>query len=637
MARTRKQDVDRLLQGTTLPRLLLDRASRSATDVALRVKRRGIYREVSWEEYYRHVACFALGLRALGLESGDRVAIMGDPCPEWVYADLAVQSLGGVSCGIYPTNAPAEVYQLMQDSGATLFIAEDQEHLDKILSVAEQLPNLRKVIVIDTRALFMYDHPLVTTFAEVERQGAEIFAREPDLFAGLVAKVAPDDLAVLVYTSGTTGVPKGVMHTHRTLVAAGVAYLLVVPETLQGQRTVSHLPLAHVVERMMTVVLPLLAPVTPHFGEDQESLVETFWEVGPTMILTVPRYWEKLASQLLIGVRASSWVKRVAYHGAMAVGRRVMERRWAGRSVPLPWRLAYTCARWMVFRPLLDKVGFVHLRVALTGAAAIPPGVKRLWQIWGLDLREAYGQTETAGLITGGQRSWTEPGNLGKPPPHPDWQVILADDGEVLVRAPMVFAGYWRNPDDTAKTVRDGWLYTGDVGEWTEEGELRLVDRKKDLMVTAGGKTISPMQIENALKASPYVSEAVVFGEGRKYVVALIELDQEAVQEWARLRGIPYTSYTALTQHPDVQRLIAGEVEAANRDLARVEQVKQFRIIPKELDPEVGETTPTRKVKRDLMYRMFQDLVESMYGTEEADVITAEVGSATEGRSRIQR
>lgn len=614
---------------TTLPRLLLERARQTPRRVALRAKRRGIYQEVTWAGYLQHVTHFALGLRACGLEPGDRVAIMGDPCPEWVYADLATQSVGGVPFGIYPTNAPAEVAQLMQDSEATIFIAEHQEHLDKVLAVVDRLPRLRRIIVIDTRALFMHDYPLVTTFAEAERLGAEIAAREPDLLPQLAANVTPDDLATLVYTSGTTGVPKGVMHSQRTLIAGAHSFVLAYPAIARhAHRTVAHLPLAHVVERTMTSVLPLIAPVVPHFGEDVENVAETLWEVAPTLCLSVPRYWEKLASQLVIGVRASSWIKRVAYRGAMAVGRRTVESRWQRQREPLWLRGAYLAARWLVFRPLLDKLGLTRLQVALTGAAAIPPGVKTLWQIWGVDLREVYGQTEAAAVITASQRPFAPAGQVGTSVPHPAWQVKLGPDGEVLYRSPSVFIGYWRSPEATAAILEDGWLRTGDMGAWDETGELRLVDRKKDLMVTSGGKTMSPLQIENALKGSSYITEAVVFGEARKYVTALIELDLDAVLEWARLHGIPYTSYTALTQHPEIQRLIAAEVAAANAQLARVEQVKQFRIIPKELDPEAGETTPTRKVKRGQMYEMFRDLIESMYEPGAEDLIATEVGPA---------
>jgi long-chain acyl-CoA synthetase len=440
--------------------------------------------------------------------------------------------------------------------------------------------------------------------------------------------VKPSDYATIVYTSGTTANPKGVIYSHGKHLAACAAILDHYPE-LQGENTaIAYLPLSHAMGRDVVLTMPLLTDMVPHYPEDPEGFAETLFEVAPTTFITVPRYLQKMASHLLVGMETTAPVKRAAYRAAMAVGRAYLRRVWDRRPAPV-LAAAYAVARALVFRPLLDKVGFIRVRRALSAGAPLPPQVMALWQIWGLNLAEFYGQTEQGGACISGQRGpRPRPGDVGAPAPN--IRVRLAEDGEVLVAGPDFFEGYWKDPAATAATYHDGWLCTADVGEWTPAGGLRLLDRKKDVLITAGGKNVSPAQVENALRASPYISEAAVFGDGRKYLVALLEVDYETVAEWARAHGVAYTGYTSLAHHPDVTRLIAREVDQANAHLARVEQVKAFRILPKELDPEEeGEPiTPTRKVKRRLMLERFRDLVDSMYAADEERRIAAEVGGA---------
>jgi len=616
------------LSTKTIPGRFLERCQERPDKVVYRYKHLGIYQEVTWAEYREHVENFCLGLVELGLERGDRVAIMGDPCIEWIYADMAAQSAGAIVYGIYPTSAISEVEYLMENGEAKFFVAENQEYVDKVLPLADRLPHLRKIIVADTRALFLYDDPRLISFKEVEELGRRRKEREPGLFEELVAQVRPEDPAVIIYTSGTTGPPKGAMISHRGFLM-GMSSFLTLFNPREEQRTVCVLPLAHILERGMTVILPMLATVTVHIGESVDTFAQTVFEVSPTFYATVPRYWEKFASQILIGIETSSWIKKQAYRLAMAIGRRYIREHWEGRHHWWLW-LLYQVARWLVFRPILDKVGFMRLKTAITAAAPIPPEVHALWQIWGVNLKEAYGQTECGGLISYQVGDFPKPGNVGQP--GPACQVRLDEEGEVLFKAPYVFIGYWRNPQATAETLEDGWVHTGDVATWLDGGNLKLIDRKKDIMITAGGKNLTPTEIENALKASPYISEAIVFGERRKYVSALIEIDYDTVSDWARANGVLYTGFTSLATHPKVYELIAGEIEKANQHLARVEQVKKFRIIPKELDPEAeGEPiTPTRKVKRRLMYERFKDLVESMYTKEEEERWAAEVGELEE-------
>ena len=620
------------LRRRTLPDMLAERARTAPDRVAFRAKELGIYRETSWRELADRVAATALGLRAeAGVARGDTVAIMGDACPEWTIADLAVQSLGAISYGVYPTSAPAEVRYLLQHGGAVAVIVETQEHLDKVLAVLDECPAVRVVVLIDTRALFMYRHPSVRTFADVETRGRT--ETTADTLERLAADVGADDVATIVYTSGTTAHPKGVTYRHGAHIAACANILGHYPVLTDGEhRVVAMLPLCHAMGRNLVITMPLLADIVPHYPESVDTVAETLYEVAPTFVFTVPRYLQKFAAHLLVGIDSSSGLKRAAYRAAMAVGRRHAAARGRGHAgvgltlgAAVAWRL--------VFRWLLEKVGFAHVRLVLASGAPLPPSVGALWQIWGVNVCECYGQTETGGaLITGQCGPYPRAGDVGTAAPNVD--VRLGDDGEVLVRAPDVFAGYWHDPDATAATFSGEWLVTGDVGEWlapatdfASERVLKLVDRKKDLLITAGGKNVSPSQVENRLRASPYISEAAVFGEGRKYLVALVEIDHETVTEWARVRGVLHTGYGSLVTHPEVVRLVEAEVDVANVDLARVEQVKAVRILPRELDPEQeGEpVTPTRKVKRRLMLDRYRDLVESMYAQDEERRIGLEV------------
>ena len=617
------------LRASTLPGLLVERASTRPHRVAFRSKELGVYRETTWREYAQRVAAVALGwAREFAMRRGEAVAIIGNPCPEWAIADLAAQALRGVSYGIYPTSAPGEVRYLLQHGGAGLVVAEDQEHLDKTLEVLGDCPAVRAVFVVDTRALFMYRHDRVHRFADLERRGLEELRAWPEALARLAAKVSPLDPATIVYTSGTTGEPKGALYRHGPHIAACANIIAHYPVLEEGEhRVVAMLPLCHTMGRDTAITMPLIADIVPHYPEAIDAVAESLYEVAPTFVFTVPRYLQKFAGHLLVGIDATSAPKRAAYRAAMAIGRRSLEHRWRGR-VP-PWLAAAAgLARAAVFRWLLEKVGFGSARLVLSSGAPLPPAVATLWQAWGVNLCEAYGQTETGGGLISGQRgAYPRPGDVGLPAPHTE--VTLGPEGDVLVSAPDLFAGYWRDPGATAAAYRDGRLVTGDLGEWVGTGALRLVDRKKDLLITAGGKNVSPARIETGLRASPYLSEAAVFGEGRKYLVALLEVDYEAVAEWARAHEVVHAGYASLVARPEVVALIAGEVERANRDLARVEHVKAFRLLPRELDPEQeGEpVTPTRKVKRRLMRECFGELIDSMYGSDEERRITAEVAA----------
>ena len=614
------------LRRTTAPHLLCERARRLPDSVAFRSKHFGIYRERRWRDYAGLVAHAARALQSLGIGRGERVAIMGDVCEEWMICDLAAQSLGAIVYGIYPTAAMAEVEYQMRDGGACVFIAEDQEYVDKILPIADRLLNLRAIVVLDDAAMFGYAHPKLQRFGELL---GRVSAVDIDWLEAQVSALSPEDAAFIVYTSGTSGHPKGALVSHGKHLAATYSIVTQYPTLSErSHRTVIYLPMCHVLGRDVAITLPLISQLVPHFGEDPEDFATTLFEVAPTVLFTVPRYLQKFASHVLVGILNSSAIKRFAYDFAMRFAREHARRRWDGRTSATQ-EAFYQVLRMAVFRPILNKLGFDQLQLVVSGGASLPAETTALWHMYGINVVEIYGQTEEAGGIISGQRGpFPRPGSVGTP--VEGVELRLADDGEVHIRSTDLFECYWRN-DEATREVKgaDGWLRTGDVGEW-RDGALRLVDRARDFLVTAGGKTISPSFIENALRASPYIAEAVVFGHGRKYLTAIIEIDFDTVADWARAHDVAYTGFTSLTVHPQIQGLIKAEIDKTNAGLARVEQIKTFRILPKALDPEEeGEpVTPTRKVKRKLMYERFKPLVEGMYDDSEERLIAAGIKGA---------
>jgi long-chain acyl-CoA synthetase len=475
--------------------------------------------------------------------------------------------------------------------------------------------------------MFGYDHPKLRDYRAALNDAPCGDEEALALLEALAGRIAPRDPAFIVYTSGTTGNPKGALVAHGRHLAAAYNLVEHYPLLAGPQRTVVYLPLCHILGRDVAITLPLLGGLVPHFGEDPQALAETLFEVAPTVLFTVPRYLQKFASQALVAVGNSSPLKRAAYGQAMRVGRRYARARWDGGS-GAPAALAYVAARAVAFRPILNKLGFARLALVICGGAPLPPETMGLWQIWGVNVCEIYGQTEEAGAIIAGQQGpFPRPGDVGTV--APGFELALADTGEILVRGAHLFEGYWRNPDATREVLgADGWLRTGDVGEWAAGGRLRLVDRARDFIVTSGGKTLSPSYIENVVRSSPYIAEVAVFGHARKYLCALIEIDYDTVADWARANDVAYTGFTSLAAHPRVAALIRAELDRANAELARVEGIKAFRILPKALDPEEeGEpVTPTRKVKRKQMYERFRDLVESMYGDAEERLVAEGAG-----------
>ena len=613
-----------MANATSAPALLAERARAEPGRVAYRAKKLGLYEERTWSAYAGKVAAAAYGLRALGLAAGERVAIMGDACEEWLIADQGAQAAGAIVYGIYPTASSAELEYQMKDGGACIFVAEDQEQVDRLLPVADRLPNLRWIVVIDASAMFAYRHPKLRTFAEVLQLGGE---RSVADLEALARNIAPEAPAFIVYTSGTSGQPKGALVSHGKHLAATQNLVDHYPVLAEREhRTVAYLPLCHILGRDIAVTLPLLSKLVPHFGEDVEDLPRTFFEVAPTVLFTVPRFLQKFASQVLVGIGSTSPLKRAAYDLAMRIARAQARARWESGSSESS---TYKAARAFVFLPLLEKLGLDRLELIISGGAPLPAETMALWQMWGVNVCEIYGQTEEAGAIIAGQRGpFPRPGSVGTV--ASGVELRLATSGEIEVRGTFFFDGYWNNPATTREVLgEDGWLRTGDVGEFSG-GQLKLIDRARDFIVTSGGKTLSPSFIENLVRASPYVAEAMVIGHARKYLTALIEIDFDTVADWARARNIGYTGFTSLALHPEVRKLLEGELGRVNTELARVEQIKAFRILPKALDPEEeGEPmTPTRKLKRGQMLERFQTLVNEMYDDREEQLVAAGVGDA---------
>jgi len=597
----------------TIPALLFHVGRERAGQVALRVKRRGLYRETTWTELADQVTRVGHGLIALGVQSGDRVAILGDPSPEWLLADFAVQCLGAISYGLYPTSARDEAEFVLRHAGASVLIAEDQEHVDKVLPMLDRLPGLRRLVVIDDSNMFGYRHAALLSLRELIELGNGV---SEEVFVRRRAAVRPDDPATIVYTSGTSAHPKGALYTHRALIALGHQFHGFAELDGAGEiRSVVHLPLNHLYERANTPQGMLVKGIVPHFSDEAERFLETLYEVAPQHHASVPRYWSKFGSRVIVGIDNSSAFKRAAYRIAMRVGQAYRRRCWSG-SRPVLLGALYALARLVVFERMLKKLGLHRVRLALSSGAPLPEEVQALWQIWGVNLKNLYGQTES-GVVSAQFDQFPRPGSVGLP--YPGNAVALAPDDEIICVSPGSFSGYWQDAAASAEMRRADGIRTGDVGTIDGRGVLKIVDRKKDIVITAGGKNVSPGRIETLLKSSPYISEASVVGEGRKYLTALVEIDIGTVSEWARANGIAYSTYRSLATHASVYRLLSCEVEQANAALGRVEQVKAFRILDRELDPEVeGEAvTATRKIKRALLQQQFAHLIEQMYADDE--------------------
>jgi len=602
---------EREIQADTLPRLLLKNAEKFGGRVALRKKEMGIWHDISWSAYRENAGKVALSLLAMGAERGECVAVISENRPEWLYIDLGVQSIGCITAAIYATSAPDQVATIVKHSAARFFFVEDEEQLDKALESLDAMPRLEKIIVIDWKGLRGFSHPRVMSYEEFIELGAANGGSRPERPEEEIDRGRPDDTALLVYTSGTTGPPKGAMLTHRNLIWTAHALHRANPMN-ERDEVLSFLPLCHIAERMMTVVLQLCFGYTVSFAENLDTVPQNLREVSPTIFFAVPRIWEKFHSKIILTMEDATLFKRLCFRAACRLCRGPLKERLEGKRALAGGRLLDALALQSVFMPLRKRLGLERARIAISGAAPVSRNILEFFHMLGIRLREVYGQTEGSGPTTIHAGDNIRLGTVGQA--VPGVEVRIADDGEILLRGPNVFKGYFKDPEATDAAIEDGWLHSGDVGIIDDEGFLRITDRKKDLIITAGGKNIAPQNIENQLKAGPYINDAVVIGDRRKFLTSLVLIEEENVMKYARDHGISFTTYADLTRNDEIRKLIENEVKAVNRNLSGVEQIKKFRILERRLEQEEGELTPTMKIKRDKISRLYRDLIDEMYG-----------------------
>ena len=599
---------------TSLPARLRDLAANRPNSIALREKEFGIWQETTYAEFWHEVQAAAMALWQLGVRPGDKVAIHSENRKAWVIADLAIQSIQAVSVGLYATNPTAEVAYLLQHSESKVLIAEDQEQVDKALEV-ESLPDLEKIVYVEPRGVRAYTDSRLMSWSAFMGAGEAAMVDDPHRVNGLVDTIDPEATATLVYTSGTTGAPKGAMLSHLNLTwASDSAEDLIAAGGLpKGQpQLLSYLPLCHVFGRLYDVCGALAMGSCVNFAESIETVVADLAEIQPTYFPAPPRIWEKMHALVNIRMSDASLLKKAMYRVFLKAGLKSADRLLATGSRGLVGEPIYRLGYVLVFRSLQRKLGMQRCKQATSGAAPIAPEVIKFFLAIGIPLYEGWGMTETTALGTGNLPGHARLGTIGVAV-NDDVQIRLGEDGEILIKSPGIFKGYFKNPEATAETIdADGWMHTGDIGEWDEDF-LKIIDRKKDIIITAGGKNVSPSEIENKLKVSPFIKEAMVIGDRRKYLTALIGIELDTVSNWAQRKGITFTTYRDLSEKPEVVALIQKQVDTANEYFARVETVKKFALIPKELDHEEGELTATQKLKRKVLVDRFSDLIEQMY------------------------
>jgi long-chain acyl-CoA synthetase len=596
----------------TIARSFLKSVEARGDRPAIREKKFGIWQPTSWREWLQISKDIAFGLHASGFQPGDVASIIANAVPEWVYADMGVLCAGGVSSGIYPTDSSSQVEYLINDSSTKVIFAEDEEQLDKILSCRSRCPTLQKIVVFDMEGLSGFTDPMVLSLAEFMALGRNHEQGKEALWDEMIGSRRAEDLAILVYTSGTTGPPKGAMHSNRSVTHQMRHANDLFPSTDAEERLV-FLPLCHVAERVGGYYISLALGSVMNFAESPETVPDNLREVQPTAFLAVPRIWEKFYSGITIALKDATAFQNWMYRNALAIGNKVTEYRLQGDTPPLALRLANHAAYWLVFRNIRRMLGLDRCRLAFTGAAPIAPDLIRWYLALGLDMREVYGQTENCGVATVMPPEHIKLGSVGKAAP---WgEVAISPQGEILIRGDFLFMGYLNQPEKTAETIdARGWLHTGDVGSIDNEGFVKITDRMKDIIITSGGKNITPSEIENQLKFSPYVSDAVVIGDKRPYLTCLLMIDQENVEKYAQDHDIPFTNYASLCRAAEIQDLIQREIEAVNVNFARVETIKKFYLIERQLTPEDEELTPTMKLKRSFVNKRYADEINAMYG-----------------------
>jgi long-chain acyl-CoA synthetase len=594
----------------TLPKLFLKKTAERGDRIAMREKDFGIWQSYSWNDYRERAFDIAHGLLALGLQRGDVVSIQSEDCREWLWSDLGALLAGGVVNGIYPTYQSRQVEHTLKDSNCRFLFVEDEEQLDKYLEIEDALPHIEKIYVFDWRGLRGFNHAKVAAIEDLYEIGREFGARNEGLVERIVEDGRSSDLAALVYTSGTTGMPKGAMLSQRYV----TFQMTLAPDYLrltEDDEILTYLPLCHIAERVFSAWLPIISGATINFAESPETVAQNLQELSPTYLFAVPRVWEKFYSRVTTSISEATWFGQKAYKVALAIGMRRADKLVAGQPLSAADHTLYVLADRFVFRNVKKLLGLDRAHSAASGAAPISPSLLKWYLAIGLPIDELWGQTEL-GIITTTLKGVYRQGTVGAA--IPGTEVRIDESGEIVARSDGQFDGYLNLPEKTAETIVDGWVYTGDVGELDEEGYLSITDRLKDIIITAGGKNITPSVMENELKFSPYISDAVVIGDARKYLTCLVMIDQENVEHFAQTHSVPFTDYRSLCSRPEIVELIGGEVTRVNKDFSSVEQVKKFRLIDVLLTAEDEELTPTMKLKRSFVSDKYDNLINSMYG-----------------------
>jgi long-chain acyl-CoA synthetase len=626
----------------TFPKLVERNAERRPRKVAIREKDYGIWQAYTWRDYFDEARLIALGLASLGFTRGDKTAVVGDNRPPLYWAMLATQALGGVPVPLYQDSIETEMQYILEHAEARVAVVEDQEQVDKILGVRDQCPRLEYIVYDDPRGMRKYKAPGLVSLEEIRARGRKFAEKHPSYYEQEVAKGSAGDIAVICYTSGTTGQPKGAMLSHGHLIVT--AENAIAREGLrESDEVVAYLPMAWVGDHMFSFAQSIVAGFTTNCPESAATVLENLKEIGPTYFFAPPRIWENLLTSVMIRVEDAWWLKRLMVHIFLDVARRVERCRLARRPVPVGDWLLHGLGRLLVYAPLTDNLGLRRIRVGYTAGEAIGPELFEFYRSLGINVKQLYGMTESSALICIQQDGDVKLDTVG--PPLPGVEVRISESGEVLYRGPGVFQGYYKNAEATRETLENGWVHSGDAGVFDKDGHLKIIDRAKDLGRLADGTLFAPKYLENKLKFSPYIKEAVCVGDARPFVAALVNIDLQSVGSWAERRNIAYTSYTDLAQKPEVYELVRQEVARVNgtlRDeaLLRGAQIRRFLLLHKELDPDDQEITRTRKVRRGFIGQKYASLIEALYsGAEHADIaaqVTYEDGRTATVRAQVR-
>jgi long-chain acyl-CoA synthetase len=593
----------------TIPKLFRNRVEIWGERIAMREKTLGIWKSYTWSDFNYHVRKIASGLLSYDMEPGDVVAILAEPNKEWVFADMATMAVGGIINGIYPTYQPEQLGYSLRDSNARFLFVEDEEQLDKYLSISHELPHIKKVFVMDWKGLSGFSNEKVEAMAGLTQKGSQNLESNNPIIDARIDAGNNEDVAVLIYTSGTTGKPKGSLIQHRFL----LFHISLSPDPLaihQDDEMLTYLPLCHAAERMISLCQNVGVGTRINFAESSETVFQNIQELSPTVLFAVPRIWEKFYSRVNTLMAEATWIGRVIYNFALSIGTKRANALMADKKPSAFLEVAYKTVNRLVLRNIKQLLGLDRARFLLTGAAPVSSDLLKWYLALGFKIEEGYGQTET-GFATMTRRKHVRPGTVGPPLNHV--QIKLSDQGEIMVKSPTLFGGYLNNEEKTNSTKVNGWVMTGDIGEFDEEGNLRITDRIKDIIITAGGKNITPSLMENQLKFSPYISDSIIIGDKRKYLSCLIMIDEENVEHFAQTHSIPFTDYKSLCARKEIVELIEEEVKKANEKVSAVEQIKKFRLINILLTAEDEELTPTMKLKRSFVEEKYMDLIDEMY------------------------